>query len=78
MVLRFRALPGETEAPGLPFIRVVWYKGGRLQIMHQVPVANDDEGILLRVWPAEYNGWFGVLADRGNEISRVRVSVESV
>ena len=78
MMLRLSPVSGGAEADRPPFIRVVWYKGGRLQIIHQVQVPNDTEGILLRVWPVELNGWFGVLADRGNEISRVRVTVESV
>jgi hypothetical protein len=71
-------LRGRVDCPdpagGRPMVRVVWYKGGRLQITQQglVPAEGAFE---FRVWCAEPGGWFGILTDQGAGIARARVQV---
>lgn len=63
--------PGDGRPP---VVRVVWYKGGRLQIIHQ-EWAKRGQPFDFRVWTAEPGGWFGVLVDGGKDLAPVRVRV---
>lgn len=53
--------------------RVVWYKGGRLQLMQQghVPPGGTFQ---FHAWCGEPGGWFGILLDRGGPGARVRLT----
>lgn len=57
-----------------PVVRIVWYKGGRLQIIQQEWVRHDAP-VDLRVWTAEPGGWIGILADSGAGFIPVNVRV---
>ncbi len=59
-----------------PLVRVVWYKGGRLQIMQQglVPA---DQPFTFHVWTAEPGGWIGFLVDHEEGVAPVLVRVNS-
>ena len=63
--------PGDGRPP---VVRVVWYKGGRLQIIHQ-EWAKREQPFDFKVWTAEPGGWFGVLVDSGKDLAPVRVRV---
>lgn len=57
-----------------PMVRVVWYKGGRLQIMQQgaIPAGGS---FAFHAWCAEPGGWIGILLDPGDGATRARVRV---
>ena len=61
-------------AGGAPTVRVVWYKGGRLQLMQsgQVPAGSP---FAFHVWTAEPGGWIGILLDPGSAVSPAQVRV---
>jgi hypothetical protein len=65
----------DGAAGGSPMVRVVWYKGGRLQMMQQgqIPAGGAFD---FHVWCAEPGGWFGILVDQtaGTAPTRVRVN----
>jgi hypothetical protein len=67
---RIRKVPGPQDGP---MVRVVWYKGGRLQLM-QNGVVPDAGNYAFRVWTAEPGGWIGILTDPG-ENAAVEVEV---
>lgn len=48
-----------------PMVRIVWYKGGRLQLV-QSGVVPDHDAYSFRVWTAEPGGWIGILTDKGD------------
>lgn len=58
-----------------PMVRVVWYKGGRLQLM-QNDVVPAGGSYPFRVWTAEPGGWIGVLTDRSDSAA-VKVKITS-
>jgi hypothetical protein len=45
-----------------PAVRVLWYKGGRVQIMQQVWLTLD-QPFEFRVWTAEPGGWIGITVE---------------
>lgn len=47
-----------------PFIRVVWYKAGRFELIHQEVLSESNPKTSFRAWSAEFNGWFGILVDQ--------------
>ncbi len=53
-----------NRGTGSPMVRVVWYKGGRLQMMQQGPVPKN-EPFYFHVWCAEPGGWIALLVDPG-------------
>jgi hypothetical protein len=63
--------------PGLvPTVRIVWCKGGRLQVLQQGGLPPD--GILdFRAWCAEPGGWIGVLLDPGSPAVRGSVRLQT-
>ena len=63
------------EAERLPRVRVVWYKGGRLQLMQhgRVEVGRPFD---FRVWTAEPGGWIGILVDREDRVAPVQMRVQ--
>lgn len=59
-----------------PMVRVVWYKGGRLQLMQQGQVGAD-RPFDFHVWTAEPGGWIGILADPGAAGPAVQVRIDA-
>ncbi len=62
-------LRGRITAPtagARPLVRVVWCKGGRLQIMQQGHVP-ENGAFDFHVWTAEPGGWIGVVVDPGQD-----------
>ncbi|HKB57092.1 MAG TPA: hypothetical protein VKC51_05830, partial [Lacunisphaera sp.] len=59
-----------------PTVRVVWYKGGRLQLMQQGSVQSD-QPFDFHVWTAEPGGWIGIMVDRSEGPAPVLVRVTS-
>lgn len=51
-----------SARPGM--VRVLWYKGGRLQILQQNWLQRD-RAVDFRAWTAEPGGWIGLLVDPG-------------
>ncbi|AOS44959.1 hypothetical protein Verru16b_02028 [Lacunisphaera limnophila] len=45
-----------------PAVRVLWYKGGRVQILQQGWLSRD-QPFAFRVWTAEPGGWIGVMVE---------------
>ncbi len=54
---------GPADRPEMPIVRVVWSKGGRLEILHQQGLPLDTRRLEVKAWPAEPGGWFGFLFD---------------
>ncbi len=63
-----------AAAGSAPTVRVVWYKGGRLQMMQQGPVPTNGE-FAFHAWSGEPGGWFGILVDDGAGTAPVRAQV---
>jgi hypothetical protein len=66
--------------PGAPaFMRVVWYKGGRLQLMQHGWV-QPGQPVDFHVWTAEPGGWIGILSLQadGTAPMSVRVNTSSL
>ena len=65
---------GRLEATGSAtrptMVRVLWYKGGRLQILQQLWVARD-QPVDFHAWTAEPGGWIGLVVERGAGASPV-------
>lgn len=59
-----------------PFVRVVWYRGGRVQILQQYFV-QDGQVADFHAWAPEPGGWIGVLVDAGEGVAPVVVRVTS-
>jgi hypothetical protein len=66
---RMRMAPG-TGRP--PFVRVLWCKGGRLQILQQAWLQRGQE-YAFRAWAAEPGGWIGVVVSPGDGQAPVEV-----
>lgn len=50
-----------------PIVQVVWYRGGRLELLRQGVVHPPDATYHFDAWPAEPDGWYGILlAPHGN------------
>jgi len=59
-----------------PTVRVVWYKGGRLQIALQEKLSSEAEAASFSTWSGEPEGWFGILVDPAVGAASVLVSVD--
>lgn len=72
--LRTEGLVGEIrgqlfvagQAADRPTVRVIWYKGGRMQIMQQGQIPGD-RPFNFHVWCAEPGGWIAILVDQAGE-----------
>ncbi len=76
----FRAnvrLPDGSPRTNLPCIRLVWYKGGRLELLTQAPLRAEDARLELRAWSAEPEGWIGILVDPGANTPDALVRIDS-
>jgi hypothetical protein len=60
----FRRAP--SDAPGNPVLRLVWCKGGHLELLQQEGLSAPDARIVFRGWSPEPDGWFGLLVDPGS------------
>jgi hypothetical protein len=69
-----RAVSSDPNAT--PLVRVVWCKGGRLQLLQQGPVPAGGT-FDFRAWCAEPGGWIGVLLDPGLPSVRASVRVQA-
>lgn len=73
MTGELRAQAACPESPGRPpIVRVVWYKGGRIQVVQQ-EWTRRDRPIDIRVWTAEPGGWIGIVVDGGPDFGPVVV-----
>lgn len=75
MVGEFHGRVTCAESAGRPSVaRVVWYKGGRLQILQQEQLSRE-RPFEFHAWTAEPGGWFGVLLDVGEGLAPARVRI---
>ncbi len=57
----------ETNADwNLPVPRLVWYNGGRIEIIFQQGIPAGSNPTQFHAWSPELDGWFGILVDRGD------------
>lgn len=76
LTLQFTVRPdGSLRPPALPVVRVLYYKGGRLEVLTQDAIRSMDP-VRLRAWCAEGDGWIGVLLDRSDAVPALRVRAE--
>ncbi|WP_221029412.1 hypothetical protein [Actomonas aquatica] len=66
---------GPADKP-LPMVRILWYKGGRVQIVDQFNAI--DAPRRFRAWSSGPEGWFGILLDTGWPTRRVRLTIDRV
>ncbi len=64
--------PGEGR---LPTVRIVWYKGGRLQVMEQFTLPHDSRTRGFHAWSSGPDGWFGVLIDAGSTTLPAQIKI---
>lgn len=77
--LRFQATVAANSAPrSTPVIRLVWYEGGRVQILDQMRLLDRERGQEFHGWPAEDFGWFGVLIDPTPHNIAVNIRIHSL
>jgi hypothetical protein len=62
----------------MPVVRLVWCKGGRIEILNQGGVRSSDRQLELRAWSAEPDGWMGVLIDPKPGTPPALVYIDSV
>ncbi len=75
MVGEFHGRVTSPESAGRPSVaRVVWHKGGRLQILQQEQLSRE-RPFDFRAWTAEPGGWIGVLVDGGEGLAPARVRI---
>lgn len=65
-----------SDPSAVPLVRVVWCKGGRLQLLQQGFVSSDGT-FNFHGWCAEPGGWIGVLLDPGSPAVRASVRLQS-
>ncbi len=80
-----KALNGRISVPDrvpegtiMPLVRVLWYKGGRVQIASQQRLNPDDRTSYFHSWSAGPEGWIGILMDPLPDVAPVTVRVEEV
>lgn len=67
---------GETTPPDRPPIRIIYYKGGRLEFFHPAP--GENAGIFrYTAWSPEYDGWLAMLVDPNPANPAMLVKIES-
>ena len=86
--LWFRAKTGVAEWHGTlsldaalaetirPYAHVVWYNGGRVELLSQSQVPNDSAGAPVRAWSPEGQGWFGLIIDDAGGDAGVSLKIE--
>jgi hypothetical protein len=78
-----RALDGQisvsSKAPPnavMPLVRVLWYKGGRVQIAWQDRLNPDSRSHRFHAWSAGPDGWIGILMDPLPGVAPVIVRID--
>lgn len=71
------SLPPNSSSDRLPIVRLVWYKGGRIEILSQSSVRTSDHRLELRAWSAEPDGWIGILIDPTPNTPSALVHIDS-
>jgi hypothetical protein len=75
----FAAIEGTAEIVGRndsaidPVVRVIFYKGGRLEMLAQVPVRGG--AAAFRAWSPEADGWLGILVDNKRVLPPVALKI---
>ncbi len=72
-----RERPG-GNGKGHPTIRVVWYKGGRLDLLQQASMPDDGSPLDFHAWCGEPGGWIGILVDAQSVVPPVLVRMRKV
>ncbi len=68
---------GPLQPPALPVVRVLYYKGGRLDVLTQDAIRAEDP-VQFHAWSAEGGGWIGLLLDPSGSVPALRVKVINV
>ncbi len=58
-------LMGLVDSDSPPFVRVLWYKGARVQIIQQGRLSRE-RPFDFRIWTPEPGGWIGILLEAGD------------
>jgi hypothetical protein len=67
---------GESGEPDRPPVRVIYYKGGRLEFFHPAP--GETPGTFhYTAWSPEYDGWLAILVDPNPANPAMLVKIES-
>ena len=61
-----------------PFVRGMWYSGGRLEVFSEMPVRPDDRTADFHAWCAEPGGWLVIAVDPAMGVTPVTVRVHKV
>lgn len=59
-----------------PVVRVVYYKGGRLDIQGQFPVRSQDP-VSFKAWSPESDGWLGILTEPTLQVPSVTIKIDN-
>ncbi len=70
-------LAGRLQPPALPVVRVLYYKGGRLDVLTQDAIRAENP-VQFHAWSAEGGGWIGLLLDPSGSVPALRVKVINV
>ncbi len=67
---------GSHQASGTPPMRIIYYKGGRLEFFHPTP--GETAGTFhYKAWSPEYDGWLAILVDPNPANPALLVKIES-
>lgn len=68
--------PGADGA--MPYLSILWYQGGRVQITDSYGVSREDPVRRFHSWSAGKDGWFGIIIDPRPGTNPVTVRIENV
>lgn len=75
--MRVRVRNPDANPQIKPVVRVLWYRGGRIEMITQREIPAEGE-ISFDAWMAEYQGWVAVLVDPNPEEAKVRLQIEYI
>lgn len=76
-IARLHGFAGLVEG-GIAAARVIWYRGGRIQVLQQEWITSVGNPMGINAWPAEIDGWYGVLIDPSSNPSGVSVVIDEI
>lgn len=68
--------PGDSGMP--PMLRVLWYKGGRIQLTDQIQLSATEPEQPFHSWSSAAEGWFGMMVDPAPSGSGMILNIRSI
>jgi len=72
------SLTASRSESGSPVVRIIWYRSGRLQFLQQRSFDKSDDTMNFNMWPADAQGWYGILLDHNHSPHGLDVFIDQV